>query len=53
MFHLNKPLKENVRTLWTEWIADDMDHEFTKGGRLKKPSIILWWQWILKVMKAD
>ena len=46
---LNKPFKDNVRVLWSEWIAGDTDHEFTKGGNLKKPSISLWCQWVLKV----
>lgn len=45
---LNKPFKEHVRTLWSEWMAGDKDHEFTKGGRLKRPSITLWCQWVSK-----
>lgn len=45
---LNKPFKENVRTLWSEWMAGDADHELTQGGRLKKPSITLWCQWVSK-----
>lgn len=46
---LNKPFKDNVRTLWTEWMAGDHSEiEFTKSGRLRKPSITLWCNWIIK-----
>ena len=45
---LNKPFKENIRTLWSEWMSGDEDHKLTRGGRLKKPSITLWCHWVLK-----
>lgn len=45
---LTKPFKENVRTLRSEWMAGDIDHEVTQGGRLKKPSITSWCQWVSK-----
>ena len=34
--------------MWSEWIAGDEQKEFTKGGNLRKPSITLWCNWILK-----
>ena len=40
-----KPFKENVRVMWSEWIAGDEQKEFTK---VIKPSITLWCNWILK-----
>lgn len=44
---LNKPFKQAVRILWTEWMAGDEDHEVTRaGGRLKRHSITLWCQWV-------
>ena len=41
---LNKPFKDNVRRRWMEWMAEGI-HEFTAGGRQKKPSeeVILSW----------
>ena len=32
---LNKPFKEKVRVMWSEWIAGDEQKEFTKGGNLR------------------
>ena len=40
---LNKPFKDAVRILWTEWMVG----ELTREGRLKRPSITLWCQWVL------
>ena len=45
---LNKPFKEKVRSLWSNWMVGEEDHSFTRGGRLKKPSINIWCQWVLK-----
>ena len=45
---INKPFKEKVRTMWSNWMAGESDHSFTKGGRLKKPSITIWCQWVVK-----
>ena len=45
---INKPFKDKVRVLWTEWMAGSTDHELTRGGRLKKPSITLWCEWLVK-----
>lgn len=45
---VNKPFKDKVRVLWTEWIAGSTDHALTRGGRLKKTSITLWCEWVLK-----
>ena len=35
-----------MRTAWMEWMTTSDVHEYTKSGRLKKPSITLWCQWI-------
>jgi hypothetical protein len=43
---INKPFKQNV--LWSNWMAEENNHEFTQGGRLKKPSTRLWCQWVLQ-----
>ena len=43
---INKPFKDKLRTAWTEWMTTSDVHEYTKSGRLKKPSITLWCQWI-------
>lgn len=45
---LNKSFKEKVHVMWLEWVAGDEQKEFTKRGTLRKPSIILWCNWILK-----
>ena len=42
---LNKPFKDNVRRRWMEWMAEGI-HEFTAGGRQKKPSEELILSWI-------
>ena len=45
---INKPFKDKVRVIWTDWMAGSTDHALTRGGRLKKPSITLWCEWIVK-----
>ena len=45
---LNKPFKDNVRKRWMQWMADGI-HEFTAGGRQKKPSEELICSWISEV----
>ena len=45
---INKPFKDKVRVLWTDWMAGSTDHALTRGGRLKKSSITLWCEWIVK-----
>ena len=45
---INKPFKDKVRVLWTEWMSSSTDHALTRGGRLKKPSITLWCDWVVK-----
>ena len=44
---LNKPFKDNVRKRWMQWMANGI-HEFTAGGRQKKPSEELICSWISK-----
>ena len=41
----NKPFKDNVKKRWMQWTADGI-HEFTAGGRQKKPSEELICSWI-------
>ena len=45
---INKPFKEKVRNRWSDWMAGTTDHTLCRQGRLKKPSISLWCQWVLK-----
>ena len=45
---INKPFKGKVRTLWSNWMSNETDYVFTRGGRLKKPSITLWCQWMIQ-----
>ena len=45
---INKPFKEKVRMLWSDWMAGSADHALARGGRLKKPSITLLCQWVVK-----
>ena len=45
---INKPFKDKVRSFWSNWMAGEEDHSFTKVGRLKKPSIAKWCQWVVK-----
>ena len=47
---INKPFKDKVRVLWTERMAGSTDHELTREGRLKKLSILLWFEWIVKAL---
>ena len=28
---INKPFKEKVKTVWSNWMAGEADHSFTKG----------------------
>ncbi|KAH8037549.1 hypothetical protein HPB51_013339 [Rhipicephalus microplus] len=37
---LNKPFRDNVRRLYSEWMAEG-DHAMTSGGKIKKPSVEL------------
>ena len=45
---ISKPFKEKVRVLCFNWMAGESDHELTRGGRLKKPSITLWCLWVIQ-----
>ena len=43
---IDKSFKEKVRSLWSNWMAGEADHSFTRGGRLRKPSIAIWCQYV-------
>ena len=45
---INKPFKDKVRVLWSNWMADSGEHILTKGGRVKRPCITTWCNWVLK-----
>ena len=45
---INKPFKDKVRVLWSKWMAGSTNHALTRGGHLRKPSITLWCQWVVK-----
>lgn len=34
--------------MWSNWMVGEADQSFTKGGRLKKPSITIRCQWVVK-----
>lgn len=42
---LNKPFKDNVRRLYTEWMAEG-EHAPTPGGKIKRPSVELLCSWV-------
>ena len=44
-----QPLDVSInKDLWSDWMAGSTDHALTRRGRLKRPSITLWCQWVLK-----
>ena len=45
---INKPFKEKARVPWSNWMTDETHHEFTRGGRQKKPSMTQWCHWVLQ-----
>uniref|UniRef100_A0A6B0UZR7 Putative pogo transposable element n=1 Tax=Ixodes ricinus TaxID=34613 RepID=A0A6B0UZR7_IXORI len=47
---LNKPFKDNVRRLYTEWMAAG-NYVLTPGGKIKRPSIEMLCEWILEAWK--
>ena len=48
---LNKPFKTKMREFWCEWMISG-DKEYTAGGNLKRPSLSLMTQWILKAWQS-
>lgn len=42
---LNKPFKDRLRQIWTEWMTSG-SVKTTKGGNLQKPDITLVCQWV-------
>ena len=45
---LNKPFKEKWKSLWSNWMVGATNPALTRRDRLRKPSIILWYQWVVK-----
>lgn len=43
---LNKPFKDNLRSLYADWIASG-NHQLTPTGKIKRPSIELLCTWIM------
>jgi DDE superfamily endonuclease len=43
----NKPLKDKLRQRYEDWMSEDLDKQYTKGGNLKAPSKSLLVDWIL------
>ena len=37
-----------MRNLWSNWMDGEANYSFTKGGKLKKPLITIWCQWVVK-----
>lgn len=44
---INKPFKDNVRKLYQCWMAENV-HELTPTGKIRKPSVELLCEWILR-----
>lgn len=44
---INKPFKDNVRRLYTQWMADG-NHNLTPTGKIRRPSIDMLCGWILE-----
>lgn len=44
---VNKPFKDHVKTLYTDWMANG-EHSFMKTGKIQKPSIEILCSWIVK-----
>lgn len=45
---VNKPFKNNIRKLYTDWMAAD-GHELTLAGKIERPSVELMGDWIIRV----
>lgn len=48
---LNKPFKDRVKEIWMKWMAEGV-HQFTAGGRQKKPSEELICSWIAQAWQS-
>lgn len=44
---INKPFKDNVRRLYTEWMAAG-NHDLTPAGKIRRPTIDMLCRWILE-----
>jgi hypothetical protein len=44
---VNKPFKDYLRKQYEDWLINNQ-HEYTRAGNIKKPSIRLMFEWILK-----
>jgi hypothetical protein len=44
---VNKPFKDNVRKLYTQWMAKG-GHKLTPTGKIRRPSIEMMCDWIVK-----
>ena len=42
----NASFKAHLRFMYDTWLADETQHEFTKGGNLKAPSRSLLCEWV-------
>lgn len=48
---LNKPFKDNVRRLYTTWMAGGQ-HQLTPGGKIKRPPVEMLCAWIVEAWQA-
>lgn len=44
---INKPFKENIRRLYSEWMASE-DHQLTATGKVKRPALQTVCEWIVQ-----
>jgi hypothetical protein len=43
---VTKPFKDHLRQLYNDWLLE-ANLVLTPGGKLKKPSVTVLWEWIL------
>lgn len=48
---INKPMKSMMRAQWNEWMSCG-DHQFTKGGHMKKVDLVTICSWVLKAWNS-
>lgn len=48
---VNKPFKQHIRQSYSEWMANS-EHEYTPGGKIKKPTLNQMCEWILSAWRS-
>lgn len=45
---VNRPMKMIMKKKWNEWMNDESQHTYTKGGRMRKPEMDVICKWIIE-----